>query len=61
MLPANVEGNVAAHALIAVFQKRTVAFVGWALMVPSWGISLCGNPARISAMGVMVGLGAAWR
>ena len=58
MLPNNVEGDVAAHALSAVFQRRTVAFVVWALMVPSWGSSLCGNPAWISAMDVMVGVGA---
>ena len=55
MRPANVEGNVAAHALSAVCQRRTVVFVGWTLMVPSWGSSLCGNPARMSAMDVMVG------
>ena len=58
MPPANVEGNVAAHALSAVCQRRTVAFVGWALMFPIWGSSLCGNPARMSAMDVMVGVGA---
>ena len=55
MPPANVEGDVAAHALSAVCQRRTVAFVGWALMVPIWGSSLCGNPAWMSAMDVMVG------
>ena len=55
MPPANVEGDVAAHALSAVCQRRTLAFVGWALMVPSWVISLCGNPARMSGMDVMVG------
>ena len=58
MPPANVEGEVAAHALGAVCQRRTVAFVSWALMVPSWGSSLCGNPARMSAMDVMVWVGA---
>ena len=58
MPPDNVEGKVAAHALIAVFQQHTVAFSGWALMVPSWGRSLCGNPARMSAMDVMVWVGA---
>ena len=41
MPPTNVEGDVAAHALSAVFQRCTVAFVGWALMVPCWGSSLC--------------------
>ena len=61
MPPANVEGNVAAHALSEVFQQRTVAFVGWALMIPSWGSSLCGNPARMSTMDVMVGVGAVRR
>ena len=54
MPPNNVEGDVAAHALSAICQQRTVAFVGWSLMVPSWGISLCGNPTRMSAMDVMV-------
>ena len=58
MLPANVEVDIAAHTLIAVFQRRTVAFVVWALTVPSWGSSLCGNPARVLAMDVMVGVGA---
>ena len=58
MPPANVEGGVAAHALSAVCQRRTVAFVGWALMVPSWGSSLCGNPVRMSEMYVMVWVGA---
>ena len=55
MPPSNVEGYVAANALSVVCQQRTVAFVGWALMVPSWGSSLCGNPAQMSAMDVMVG------
>ena len=55
MPPANVEGDVTAHALSAVYQQRTVAFVGWALVVRSWGSSLCENPARMSAMDVMVG------
>ena len=55
MTPANVEGGVAAHVLSAVCQRRTVVFVGLALMVPSWGSFLCGNPARMLAMDVMVG------
>ena len=54
MPPENVEGEVAAHALSAVCQKRTEAFVGWALTVTRRGISLWGNPARMSAMDVMV-------
>ena len=58
MPPANVEGKVVAHALSAVCQEHTVAFVGWALMVLSWGSSLCGNPARMSVMDVMVWVGA---
>ena len=57
MPPANIEDDVASHVLIAVFQQRTVAFVGWALMVPSWGIFLCGNPVQMSVMDVMVGVG----
>ena len=57
MPPANVEGNVAAHALSVVFQQLTVDFVCWELMVPSWGSSLCENPARLSAMDVTVGVG----
>ena len=61
MLPANVEGKVAAHALSAVCQRRTVAFVGWALMVPILGSSLCGNPVRMSAIDSMVGVGAVRR
>ena len=61
MPPANVEGEVVAHTLIAVFQRRTVSFVGWSLMVLSWGSSLCGNPARMSAMDVMVWVGAVRR
>ena len=61
MPPANVEGEVAAHALSEFYQRRTVAFVGWALMVLSWGSSLCGNPARMSAMDVMVCVGAVQR
>ena len=55
MPPVNVEGDVAAHAFSTVCQLRTVAFVGWALMVPSWGRSLCGNPARMSAMDIVMG------
>ena len=58
MPPANVEGKVGAHALSVVCQKRTEAFVGWALTVPSWGSSLCGNPARMLAMYVVVWVGA---
>ena len=54
MPPANVEGDVAAHVLSAVFQRGTVAFVGWELMVPSWGSSFCGNHAQMLAMDVMV-------
>ena len=61
MPPANIEGNVAAHALSAICQRRTVAFLGWALMVPSGGSSLCGNPARMSAMDAMVWVGAVRR
>ena len=61
MPPANVESEVAAHALSAVCQRRTEAFVGWALMVPRWGSFLCGNPARMSAMDVMVWVGAVRR
>ena len=57
MPPANAGGNVAAHGLSVVCQRRTVVFVGWELMVPSWGSSLCGNPARMSAMDVMVWVG----
>ena len=37
MRPANFEGEAAAHVLSAVFKIRTVAFVGWASPVPSWG------------------------
>ena len=55
---ANIEGNVVAHALSAVCQQHTVAFVIWELMVPSWGNSLCGNPVRMSEMDVMVWVGA---
>ena len=58
MPPANVEVEVAAYALSEVFQQRTEAFVGWALTVPSWGSSLCGNSARMSAMDIMVWVGA---
>ena len=58
MLPANAEGDVAAHALSAVCQRRTVAFVGWPLMVPNWGSSLYGNPVQMSETDVMVGIGA---
>ena len=54
MPPANVEGKVASHALSVVFQRCTVAFVGWA----SWGSSFCGNTARMSAMDVIVWVGA---
>ena len=61
MPPANVEGEVAAHALSAVCQQRTEAFVGWALTVPSWGSSLWVNPARMLAMDVMVWVGAVRR
>ena len=61
MPPANVEGDVAAQTFSLVCQRRTVAFVGWELMFPSWGSSLCGNPARMSAMDVMVWVGAVRR
>ena len=61
MPPAIVEGDVVAHASSAVCQQRTVVFVGWAFMVPSWGRSFCGNPTRMSAMGVLVGVGAVQR
>ena len=61
MPPANVEGGFLAHALSAVFQRRTEAFVGWALMVPSWVSSLCGNPAWMLLMDVMVWVGAVRR
>ena len=61
MPPANVEGDVAAHALSAVFQRRTVAFVGWALMFPSSGSSLCGHPEQMLVMDVLVGVGAVRR
>ena len=54
MPPANVEGDVEAHTLSAVCQRHAVAFVGWALMVPSWGSFLSGNPAWLSAMDVIV-------
>ena len=40
MPPANVEGEVAAHALSAVCQQHTDAFVGWALTVTRRGSSL---------------------
>ena len=56
--PANVEGEVAAHTLSAVCQQHTVLFVGWAFKVPSWGSFLCGNPARMLEMDVMVWVGA---
>ena len=61
MPPANVEGEVAAHALSAVCQQRTVAFVGWVLMVTSWESSLYGNTVLMSAMDVMVWVGAVRR
>ena len=54
MPPANVEGEVAAHALSAVCQRRTEAFVGWALTVPRGGSSLWGNPAHMLAMEFIV-------
>ena len=59
--PANVEGEVAAHVLSAVCQRRTEVFVGWALTVPRRGSSLWGDPARVSAMEVMVWVGVVWR
>ena len=58
MPPANVEGNVAAHTLIAVYQRLTEAFLGWALTVPRRGISLWGDPAQMWAIDVMVWVGA---
>ena len=61
MPPANVEGEVAAHALSAVCQRRTEAFVGWALTVTRRGSSLWGNPARMSAMEVIVWVSAVRR
>ena len=61
MPPANVEGDVAEHKLRAVYQQLIVEFVGWALMVPSWGSSFCGNPVRMPTMNVMVGVGAVQR
>ena len=54
MPPVNVEGKVAAHALRAVCKRRTEEFLGWALTVPRGGSSLWGNPARMSAMEVIV-------
>ena len=57
MPPANVEGEFAAHALSAVCQRHTEAFVGWALMVPKRGSSLWGNTARMLAMEVIVWIG----
>ena len=61
MPPANVEGEVAAHVLSAVYKRRTEAFVGWALTVPRRGSSLWGNPARMSAMEVILWAGAVRR
>ena len=61
MPPANVEGGFASHALSAVCQKRTEAFVGWALTVPRRRSSLWGNPAWMSAMEVIVWVGAVLR
>ena len=54
MPPANFEGEVATHVLSAVCQRRTEAFLGWALTVPRGGSSLWGNPERMSAMEVIV-------
>ena len=54
MPSANVEVEVAANALGAVCQLRAEAFVGWALTVLRGGSSLWGNPARMSAMEVIV-------
>ena len=61
MSPVNVEGKVAAHALSVVYQRQTKASVGWALTVPRGGSSLWGNPARMSAMEVIVWGGAVRR
>ena len=38
-----------------------MVFVGWTLMVTSWGSSLCGNLVRMSEMNVMVWVGAVRR
>ena len=54
MTPANVEGEVAAHALSEVCQQHTEAFVCWVLTVPRGGNSVWGNPTRMSAMEVIV-------
>ena len=61
MPPNNIEGEVAAHALSAVFQQRTEAFVGWALTVLRRGSSLWEKPTRMSAMEVIVSVGAVRR
>ena len=58
---ANVEGEVAAHAFSAVCQQRTEAFVGWALTVLRRRSSLWGDPTRMSAMEVIVWVGAVRR
>ena len=61
MPPASFEGEVAAHALSAVFQQLTEAFVGWVLTVLRRGSSLWRDPARMSAMDIIVWVGAVWR
>ena len=61
MPPANIEGKVAAHALSEVCQRRNEEFVGWELTVPRKGSSLWGNPEQMSAMDVMVWVGAVRR
>ena len=57
MPPANVECEVVAHALGAVCQQRTEAFVGWVLTVTRRGSSLWRNPARMLAMEVIAWVG----
>ena len=59
--PANVEVKVAALALSAVCQRRTESFVGLALTVPRRGSFLWENHARMSAMEVIVWVGAVQR
>ena len=58
MPPTNIEGEVAAHALSAVCQRHTDAFVGWTLTVTGRGRLLWGNPTQMLAMEVMVWVGA---
>ena len=58
MPPANVEGEVAAHALSAVCQRRTEAFEGCVLTVPRRERSLWENPEQMSEMEVIMWVGA---